>query len=118
LYFHGNGCALVDRVPRFRMFTARGYGLLAVSYRGYGGSTGSPTRCGLMQDSEAAYQEARARGYAGEHIILMGASLGTGIAIALAATHEAAALVLGALFVSAQRRADTLPNFSGALVDA
>jgi hypothetical protein len=34
LYFHGNGGALVDRVLRFRMLTARGYGLLAVSYRG------------------------------------------------------------------------------------
>ena len=31
LYFHGNAGALVDRIPRFRMFTARGYGLLAVS---------------------------------------------------------------------------------------
>ena len=63
LYFHGNGGALVDRVPRFRLFTARGYGVLAVSYRGYGGSTGWPTETGLTQDGEAAYREARARGY-------------------------------------------------------
>jgi uncharacterized protein len=61
LYFHGSGGALVDRIPRFRMVTARGYGILAVSYRGYGGSTGSPTQSGLMQDGEAAYREARAR---------------------------------------------------------
>ncbi len=94
LYFHGNGGALVDRVPRFRMLTARGYGLLAVSYRGYGGSTGSPTRRGLMLDGEAAYRETRARGYNGSRIVIMGASLGTGVATALAATHEAAALVL------------------------
>ena len=60
LYFHGNAGALVDRVPRFRMFTASGYGVLAVSYRGYGGSTGSPTQSGLMQDGEAVYREARA----------------------------------------------------------
>jgi len=101
LYFHGNAGALVDRIPRFRMFTARGYGLLAVSYRGYGGSTGSPTQSGLMQDGEAAYREARARGYGGDRIVLMGASLGTGVAIALAATHEAAALVLEAPYLSA-----------------
>jgi len=44
LYFHGNGGALVNRVPRFRMFTAYGYGLLAVFYRGYGSSSGSPTQ--------------------------------------------------------------------------
>jgi fermentation-respiration switch protein FrsA (DUF1100 family) len=101
LYFHGNAGALVDRVPRFRMFTARGYGLLAVSYRGYGGSTGSPTQIGLMHDGEAAYREACARGYDGDRIVIMGASLGTGVAIALAATHEAAALVLEAPYLSA-----------------
>ncbi len=101
LYFHGNAGALVDRVPRFRMFTARGYGLLAVSYRGYGGSTGSPTQIGLMQDGEAAYREARARGYDGDRIVILGASLGTGVATALAVSHEAAALVLEAPYLSA-----------------
>jgi fermentation-respiration switch protein FrsA (DUF1100 family) len=101
LYFQGNGAALVDRVPRFRMFAASGYGLLAVSYRGYGGSTGSPTQIGLMRDGEAAYREARARGYNGDRIVLMGESLGTGVAIALAATHEAAALVLDSPYLSA-----------------
>jgi len=101
LYFHGNGGALVDRVPRFRMFAASGYGLLAVSYRGYGGSTGSPTQTGLMRDGEAAYQEARARGYEGDRIVLIGESLGTGVATALATTHEAAALVLDSPYLSA-----------------
>src|SRR3984893_12944795 len=47
-----------------------------------------------MEDAETAYLEARARGYHGDRIVLMGESLGTGVAIALAATHEAAALVL------------------------
>lgn len=101
LYFQGNGGALVDRIPRFRMFAASGYGLLAVSYRGYGGSTGSPTQIGLMRDGEAAYREARARGYNCDRIVLMGESLGTGVAIALAATHEAAALVLDSPYLSA-----------------
>jgi uncharacterized protein len=101
LYFHGNAGALVDRIPRFRMFICRKYGLLAVSYRGYGGSTGSPTQSGLLLDGEAAYHEARARGYDGDRIVLMGASLGTGVAIALATTHEAAAVVLEAPYLSA-----------------
>jgi len=101
LYFHGNGGALIDRIPRFRALTASGYGLLAISYRGYGGSTGSPTQKGLMEDGETAYLEARARGYHGDRIVLMGESLGTGVAIALAATHEAAALVLDSPYSSA-----------------
>jgi hypothetical protein len=101
LYFHGNGGALVDRIPRFRMFAASGYGFLAVSYRGYGGSSGSPTQTGLMRDGKAAYREARARGYEGKRIVVMGESLGTGAAISLAATREAAALVLDSPFSSA-----------------
>jgi hypothetical protein len=101
LYFHGNGGALVDRVQRFLAFTASGYGLLAISYRGYGGSTGSPTQKGLMEDAETAYRQARTRGYDGGRIVLVGESLGTGVAIALAATHEAAALVLDSPFSSA-----------------
>jgi uncharacterized protein len=101
LYFHGNGGAVVDRIPRFRALTASGYGLLAISYRGYGGSTGSPSQKGLMEDGETAYLEARARGYDGDRIVLMGESLGTGVAIALAATHQAAALVLDSPYSSA-----------------
>ena len=101
LYFHGNGGALADRVLRFRAFALSGYGFLAISYRGYGGSTGSPTQTGLMCDGEAAYREARARGYDGSRIVLMGESLGTGVATALAATHKAAALVLDSPFSSA-----------------
>jgi len=101
LYFHGNGGALIDRIPRFRALAASGYGLLAIAYRGYGGSTGSPTQKGLMEDGETAYLEARARGYDGDRIVLIGESLGTGVAIALAATHEAAALVLDSPYSSA-----------------
>lgn len=101
LYFHGNGGALVDRVPRFRALMAKGYGLLAIAYRGYGGSTGAPTQDGLMRDGEAAYREARVRGYEGRRIVLVGESLGSGVATALAATHEAAALVLDSPFSSA-----------------
>lgn len=101
LYFHGNGGSLIDRVPRFRMFAASGYGLLAVSYRGYGGLSGSPTQTGLMLDGEAAYREARARGYQRNRIVLMGESLGTSIATVLAGGHDAAALVLDSPYSSA-----------------
>ena len=61
LYFHGNGGALRTRVDRFRALIADGNGLVALSYRGYGGSTGSPTEAGLIADAEAAYAFAAAR---------------------------------------------------------
>lgn len=49
LWRKSKGGAWVDRIPRFRIFAATGYGFLAVSYRGNGGSVGSPTQLGLME---------------------------------------------------------------------
>ena len=43
LYFHGNGDVLALRVPRLREILSDGTGLVALSYRGYAGSTGRPS---------------------------------------------------------------------------
>jgi uncharacterized protein len=100
LYFHGAAGALVKRVPRLRLFVGSGYGLLVVSYRGYSGSTGRPTEAGLLRDAECAYREACSR-YGAERLVILGVSLGTGVAVALASKREARALVLLAPFLSA-----------------
>src|SRR6516164_3943982 len=60
-----------NRVDRFRALIADGNGLIALSYRGYGGSTGRPTEAGLIADAEAAYVFAAAR-YPAERIALWG----------------------------------------------
>ena len=49
------------RVDRDRLLVADGTGLLALSYRGYEGSTGSPSETGLHLDADAAYAFAAAR---------------------------------------------------------
>ena len=100
LYFQGNGGALQHRVDRFRALTGDGTGLLALSYRGYGGSSGSPTEPGLIADATAAYEFAIAR-YPAQRIVLWGESLGTGVAIALAADRKVAGIMLQAPFTSA-----------------
>ena len=100
LYFQGNAGALRDRVNRFRALADDGYGLVALSYRGYGGSTGSPSEAGLIADAQAAYAFTAAR-TPPERIVLFGESLGTGVAVALAATHRIGGLVLQAPFTSA-----------------
>jgi fermentation-respiration switch protein FrsA (DUF1100 family) len=100
LYFHGNGGVLAHRGERFRMFLESGYGLLAVSYRGFGGSTGKPTQSGLLLDAEAAYAEAERRGFTGRSLVFVGESLGSGVATMMAARHEAAALVLDSPYLS------------------
>lgn len=83
-YFHGNGGSLANRARLFRAMTARGDGLLAVEYRGYAGASGSPSEQGLLLDAEALLAEAARRGYAQDRIILVGESLGAGVAVALA----------------------------------
>jgi hypothetical protein len=100
LYFHGNGGALRHRAERFRALIDAGFGLVALSYRGYGGSSGSPTEAGLIADAEAAYEFAAAH-VAPERIAVVGESLGTGVAVALAATHQIGRLVLESPFASA-----------------
>jgi fermentation-respiration switch protein FrsA (DUF1100 family) len=100
LYFQGNGGALDLRVGRFQWLIADGTGLLALSYRGYGGSSGSPSEAGLIRDAVAAYDFAVAR-YAPKRIALWGESLGGAVAIALATGHKVGGLILDAPFTSA-----------------
>jgi fermentation-respiration switch protein FrsA (DUF1100 family) len=99
IYFQGNAEGLSARVNRFSWLTADGTGLLALAYRGFGGSTGTPTEAGLIRDAGAAYDFVRAR-YPAKRIVLFGESLGTGVAVALASEHEISALILDAPFSS------------------
>ena len=101
LYFHGNADGLEARNLRFQKLTETGDGLLAIAYRGYAGSSGTPTEEGLHRDAEAAYAQALALGVSPGRIVAMGESLGTGVAVALAARHEMGALVLDSPYSSA-----------------
>jgi len=100
LYLHGNGGALRNRVARFHALIADGNGLIALSYRGYGGSTGRPTEAGLIADAEAAYAFA-AEHYPAERIVLWGESLGSGVAVALGGRQSVGRIVLEGSFTSA-----------------
>ena len=100
LYFHGNAGSLRNRSDRFRALTGDGYGLVALSYRGYGGSTGRPSEAGMIADAQTAYAFAAAH-VPPERIVVFGESIGTGVAIALAATERIGRLVLESPFTSA-----------------
>src|ERR1700757_3645664 len=99
LFFPGNGDFLAGRVSRFKAITSDGTGLVALSYRGYAGSTGSPSEIGLLQDGEAAYAFTAAH-YSTERIVVWGFSLGTGVAVAIAAEHPIGKLILEAPYTS------------------
>jgi fermentation-respiration switch protein FrsA (DUF1100 family) len=99
LYFHGNGDFLAGFFGRFRSLIADGTGVVALSYRGYAGSTGTPSEQGLMQDAAAAYAFTTSR-YRPDNIVVWGFSLGTGVAVALAAEQRIGKLILEAPYTS------------------
>ena len=99
LYFHGNGDFLAGFFGRFRDLIADGTGVVALSYRGYAGSSGQPSERGLLQDADAAYAFTTAR-YGADKIVVWGFSLGTGVAVALAAEQRIGKLILEAPYTS------------------
>jgi hypothetical protein len=99
LFFPGNGDFLAGRVSRFKGITSDGTGLVALSYRGYAGSTGSPSEEGLLRDGAAAYAFTAAR-YDPSRIVAWGFSLGTGVAVAIASEHPVGKLILEAPYTS------------------
>lgn len=99
LFFPGNGDFLAGRVDRFKGITADGTGLVALSYRGYAGSSGAPSEEGLLRDAAAAYSFTTAR-YAADWIVAWGFSLGTGVAVAIASEHRVGKLILEAPYTS------------------
>jgi uncharacterized protein len=98
LYFHGNSGNLSGRADRFRQVLASGFGLLAMSYRGYPGSGGHPSEQTLFSDSLEIYDWLAERT---SDIVIHGESLGTGVATYAASQRPDQALVLEAPFTAA-----------------
>ncbi len=100
-YFHGNAGNIAYRASKARPYLDRGYGVLLLSYRGYGGNPGAPSEQGLIADGRAALDFLAARGVAPERTVIYGESLGSGVAVAVAAERRVAAVILEAPFTSA-----------------
>ncbi len=100
LYFHGNGGHIGYRVERLLRFAREGYGVLMPEYRGYGGNPGTPSESGFYADARAALAFLEHEGVASNRLVLYGESLGSGVAVELAARHEVAGLILEAPFTS------------------
>ncbi|MDP3197805.1 alpha/beta hydrolase [Tabrizicola sp.] len=101
LFLHGNGGEIADRADRFAFYQSRGLGVAFLSWRGYGGSSGSPSETGLLTDAKTAYDHLRTQGLQPGRIVLVGESLGTGIAVQLAAANPVGAVVLEAPYSAA-----------------
>lgn len=81
LYFHGNAGNLAARAGRFRRFTERGYGLVAMAYRGSSGSSGTPSEKAITADVRALYRSLERVLKTDAPRVLYGESLGTGVAV-------------------------------------
>lgn len=90
IYFGGNADDVGASLPAFSA-TFPDQTVYLVNYRGYGGSTGKPSEAALVSDARAVYDRVAPRH---DHITVMGRSLGTGVATALAATRPAQRLIL------------------------
>jgi hypothetical protein len=101
LYFHGNAGSVASRAPRAAYWAGLGYGVLLANYRGYGGSGGSPSETALVGDGLALLDHLAGRGISPQSVVLYGESLGSGVAVQVAALRDVLAVVLEAPFTSA-----------------
>lgn len=104
LYFHGNADGLSRRATRFGYLAQNGAGVLAMSYRGYGGSGGSPKEMDLLADAATIHAMLAAE-FPASRIIAFGESLGTGVALHLASTKPVAGVILDSPYLSILHRA-------------
>ena len=70
--------------------------MLMPEYRGYGGNPGMPSETGFYADGQAALALLEREAVTPNRLVLYGESLGSGVAVALAAEHQIAAVVLEA----------------------
>ncbi|MSQ54667.1 MAG: alpha/beta hydrolase [Betaproteobacteria bacterium] len=93
IYFGGNAeetSWIIDDPDR-----PKGWAWLAMSYRGYGLSEGSPGESALVADARLAYDIAAARPDVDPaRIVAYGRSLGSGVAVQLAAARKVAGVIL------------------------
>ena len=101
IVFNGNAGNRSYRAQLGRRLAEAGFHVCLFDYRGYGGNAGSPSEPGLLRDARAVHAAVASRGDVDpDRIILMGESLGTGVAVTLAAEVDPFAVVLRSPFTS------------------
>lgn len=119
LFFHGNAAtrATSGRIQYYSAFTSRlQTNVLAIDYRGFGDSQGSPSQRGLATDARAAFDWLISNGATPKDVLIVGHSLGTAVASSLAVslseeTIRFKGLVLMAPFKSMYTVVDTYSIF-------
>ncbi len=100
LFMHGNGSRIDLDKWRYARIRDRGAGFLALSWRGYAGSTGKPGEKGFHLDAAAAWGWLMDQQIAANDVIIHGFSIGTGPATKLASAVDEGLLILEAPYYS------------------
>ncbi|KIL66151.1 hypothetical protein M378DRAFT_124739 [Amanita muscaria Koide BX008] len=91
LFLHGNAATRATKtcINHYNGFTSRlGVNVLAIDYRGFANSTGTPSETGLVLDGRAAFDWLVENGAKPKDILIVGHSLGTGVTSQLVAQIE------------------------------
>jgi len=113
LHLHGNGGNITHRTIAAMGIRQAGSSVLLLDYRGYGRSEGSPSEKGLYKDADAAYGWLKQRS---PGIVIHGESLGSAVAVDLAARQPCNGVVLEAPFTSAADVAHRVLPYLGPMV--
>lgn len=100
LLCHGNAGNVSHRLHFVKAWLELGLSVLVFDYRGYGRSEGRVDEAGTYLDAQAAWRWLRERGFAAQDIVVLGKSLGGGIASELARRESPGALILQSTFTS------------------
>ena len=101
VFFHGNGQAYQFWVNKAVVYVNEGYGAYFTDYRGYGGVDGKPTEEGIYIDARAHLKTLfEKKNLNPEDVIYYGESLGTGVAVQMAAEFQPKALILESAYTA------------------
>ncbi len=115
LWLHGNAENIGHDLGQLKAFVRLGTNVLAMDYRGYGKSGGSPDEAGVYRDAEAAYRYlVEIRRFPPSHIFVYGHSLGGAVAVDLVSRRECGGLIVESSFTSGRevaRQSFRIPFF-------
>jgi pimeloyl-ACP methyl ester carboxylesterase len=103
LWFHGNAENIGYGFARMQALWRIGVSILAVDYRGYGKSEGRPNEAGVYLDADAAYDYlVKQKHVRAQNIFLYGNSLGSAVALDLAARQPCGGVIVQSSFTNAR----------------
>ena len=111
VFFHGNATDLAGMTWLAAELMNRGYGVMLIEYPGYGVAPGTPSESAIYESAARALDELKSLGVAQSRVVLVGQSLGSGVAAEMALRGYGARLLLISPFTSIPDLVDGMVPF-------